>query len=155
MNVNLVAKYLSYLRKEHGYTQEELSEILKVSRQAISHWECGASMPDVHILLALSKLYDVTINEILEPEVRSGKIENFEELQRLSEKEVDVIRDYVNAETLVKAYIGTSPENAKWLEMQWKNINFPEERSKVGRIRISDVEDAQKEIISLMNLYLN
>lgn len=40
MNVKLITKHLSYLRKKHGLTQEQLAEELSVSRQAVSHWEC-------------------------------------------------------------------------------------------------------------------
>ena len=155
MNTILVAKYLVYLRKKHGFTQEELSEKLQVSRQAVSHWECGACVPDVQTLLELSKLYDKTINEILEPEGITGKLESFEELQTLGKREAEVLRASVAVETLIKAYMGTSPENAEWMELQWKDIDFPAEIANICRVRISEVEDAQNEIVSLLNLYMN
>ena len=42
---------LLQLRKEHGLSQEELAEQLNVSRQAISRWEAGSSLPDtVHVV---------------------------------------------------------------------------------------------------------
>lgn len=50
--------------------------------------------------------------------------------------------------------MATAPENAKWLEENVKMVDFPEERAKIGRVSISDVEDAQREIVSILNLYM-
>jgi len=154
MNIKLVAKHLSYLRKKHGLTQEELAEEISVSRQAVSHWECGAAMPDVAVLLDLSKLYEMTINEILEPDIISGKLESFEQLQRLSKGEAEVLYGLVSVETLVKGYMATSPENAKWMEENIKDIDFSGERVKIGRIRVQEVIEAQNEIVNMINFHL-
>lgn len=154
MNIKLVANHLSYLRRQHSFTQESLAEELGVSRQAVSHWECGEAVPDIQILLRLSKLYGLSINQMLEPDAIAGKLESFEALHTLTEKEAAYIRASVTVEILVKAYMGTSPTNGKWMEEQMKDIDFPVERAKIGRVRISDVEDAQNEIVNLVNLFL-
>lgn len=52
-------------RKANGYSQEELAEKINVSRQAISKWERGESSPDTENLIALSKLYGITIDELI------------------------------------------------------------------------------------------
>lgn len=57
--------YISDLRKRHGMTQVELAEKLLVSPQAVSKWETGLTLPDSEQLLALSRMFGVTINEIL------------------------------------------------------------------------------------------
>lgn len=59
-------KFLAELRKEKGYTQKELAENLFVSNKTISKWETGNGMPDVSMLLPLSKLLGVTVTELLE-----------------------------------------------------------------------------------------
>lgn len=41
---------------------------------------------------------------------------------------------------------------AKWMEENMKDIDFPAERAKIGRVRVSDVEDAQNEIVNMINL---
>lgn len=46
MNTNLTAKYLQFLRKSHNYTQEELAQKLDISRQAVSKWETGVTIPE-------------------------------------------------------------------------------------------------------------
>lgn len=154
MNQKLVAEHLAYLRKSHAWTQEELAEKLLLSRQAVSHWECGESMPDIEALLKLSKLYNVSINKILEPEILTEKLDNFELLHTLAPEDAEYLSEVVSTETLVKAYMATAPENAKWLEENLKSIDFPMERAKIGRVSISDVETAQKEIVSVLNLYM-
>ena len=50
------------LRREKQMTQAELAEALNVSRQAVSRWETGASIPSMDSLIELSKLYDVPVD---------------------------------------------------------------------------------------------
>ena len=50
---------LASIRKEKGYSQEELAEKLGVSRQAISKWECGEASPDTDNLIELAKIYNM------------------------------------------------------------------------------------------------
>ena len=56
---------LVFLRKEKGITQLELAEALKVSRQAVSKWESGASLPSTENLRSLSELYGVSVDYLL------------------------------------------------------------------------------------------
>ena len=54
------------LRKKYGMSQEELADRLGVSRQAISRWELGSTLPDAPNLLKLSDLFGVSIDYLLE-----------------------------------------------------------------------------------------
>ena len=56
---------LSFYRKEQGLSQVELAEALDISRQTISKWETGAALPSAENLLALSRLYGVTVDALL------------------------------------------------------------------------------------------
>ena len=56
---------LQELRKQKGFTQEELAEVLFVSRTAVSKWESGRGYPNIDSLKAISKFYGVTIDELL------------------------------------------------------------------------------------------
>ena len=56
---------LKNLRNHHGYTQEDIAEHLQVSRQAVAKWEKGESMPDIENCMALAKLYDVTLDNLV------------------------------------------------------------------------------------------
>lgn len=56
---------LSKLRKENNYTQEQLAEILGVSRQAISKWESNTAYPETDKLLKLGELYNCSMDYLL------------------------------------------------------------------------------------------
>jgi len=52
-------------RTKKGWTQDELAEKLFVSRQSVSKWENGANYPNIEILIKLSDLFGVTVDELL------------------------------------------------------------------------------------------
>ena len=56
---------IQQLRKQRGWTQEELAEMLYVSRTAISKWESGRGYPSIESLKAISKLFSVSVDELL------------------------------------------------------------------------------------------
>ena len=56
---------LTALRKKGGMSQEELADQLGVSRQAISRWELGTTLPDAPNLLKLSDLFSVSVDYLL------------------------------------------------------------------------------------------
>ena len=60
------ARQVLRLRRERGLTQHRLSALLNVTPQAISKWETGGSLPDIEILLKLSHLSGISVNELLE-----------------------------------------------------------------------------------------
>jgi len=62
---NMISMNLKSLRNHHGYTQEEVAEHLQVSRQAVAKWEKGDSMPDIENCMALAKLYNVTLDNLV------------------------------------------------------------------------------------------
>ena len=53
------------LRKQKGFSQEELANRLNVSRQTISKWEVGESTPDLENLVAISELFEVSLDELV------------------------------------------------------------------------------------------
>lgn len=65
MNCMETKNVLAKLRKERGWSQDELAEKIFVTRQAISRWETGETLPNVESLKQLSILYDVSINTLL------------------------------------------------------------------------------------------
>lgn len=61
----IMAERFAQLRKKAGLSQEELAEKLGISRQAVSKWERAESSPDTDNLIALSKLYGLSLDELL------------------------------------------------------------------------------------------
>ena len=68
MNQEKIGNFIKSLRESHNMTQEELASLIPISRQAISKWERGLGIPDSSTLICLSKIFDVSINEILSGE---------------------------------------------------------------------------------------
>ena len=64
--MNKTAELLISLRKRKGWTQNDLAQKLGVSSQAVSKWERGENLPDSMLLLDLSKLYGISIENLLE-----------------------------------------------------------------------------------------
>lgn len=57
---------LARLRKREGLSQAQVAEILDVSRQAVTKWETGTSRPSTENLQSLSKLYNVSLEDLLD-----------------------------------------------------------------------------------------
>lgn len=152
MNIKIVAKYLQFLRKKNNYTQEDLAKKLDISRQAVSKWETGATIPDLDVLLKISKLYDVTINDILEPKIQPQRIADFEQISTLPQQELKAVLKQFDIHSLVIALMGASPEITVCVKNLFPDINFEMIRASIGRVRIEAVEDMQNQIISMINL---
>lgn len=60
---------LSLLRKENNYTQEQLAELLQVSRQSISKWESGLAYPETDRLIKIGKLFSCSMDYLLNDEI--------------------------------------------------------------------------------------
>lgn len=77
---------LALLRKEKTITQEELAEILSVSRQSISKWEQDRAFPETEKLIKLSELYNCSIDYLLKDENKI--VENVEVKKTINKKKV-------------------------------------------------------------------
>ena len=81
------ANRLYELRKQQGLSQEELAEKLGVSRQAVSKWERSEASPDTDNLIALAKIYDLTLDELIFGEKQT------EEKEEPTEETIEVHAD--------------------------------------------------------------
>lgn len=68
MNSDKIGNFIRQLRKEAELSQYQLADKIPISRQAVSKWERGETIPDSSTLLRLSEIFDVTINELLKGE---------------------------------------------------------------------------------------
>lgn len=64
MNSEHFSRNLRRLRLEKNLTQEQLANILGVSVQSVSRWECGNTLPDVMLLPEIARLYGVTVDDL-------------------------------------------------------------------------------------------
>lgn len=65
-----IEKKLKDARANAGLTQEQVAEKIMVSRQTISNWENGKSLPDIISIMNLSDLYQISIDELLKGDKR-------------------------------------------------------------------------------------
>lgn len=109
MNTQKTGEFIKALRKENNMTQLELASKLNCTDKAVSRWETGKGLPDADMLLSLSNVFSVSINEILLGErfdfsVADNKIpSSTEESQKIDEiisstdeTIVDILKDKEN-----------------------------------------------------------
>ena len=75
---------IAMLRKKNELTQEQLAEILKVSRQSVSRWEMDVAFPETEKLIKLSKLLDCSIDFLLsEEDLEQEKVKRIHSLKEI------------------------------------------------------------------------
>jgi DNA-binding protein len=62
----IFAKKLKQLRQQNDWSQEQLADRLNVTRQAVAKWERGAGFPDIDNMQALAKLFNTSVDELLD-----------------------------------------------------------------------------------------
>lgn len=80
------ANRIQFLRKSRNMSQEELGDKMFVSRQTVSQWETGQTMPSIESLIKLHEIFDVSVDEIL-------GIASYEN-EEIESKEIDIIERY-------------------------------------------------------------
>lgn len=64
MDAAVIANNLRKLRTEKKYTQDQVSQMLSVSPQSVSRWECGTTLPEVTLLPEIAKIFAVTVDDL-------------------------------------------------------------------------------------------
>lgn len=70
-----VGTQIKKYRSDRGFSQEELAEKVYVSRQTVSNWETGKNYPDIHSLLLLSSLFNVSLDQLIKGDVETMRTE--------------------------------------------------------------------------------
>lgn len=99
LNLEVIGSKISKLRKDLNLTQLELSEKIYVTPQAVSKWEKGKSIPSIEVLIELTKLFNVSIDHLLD---------NTEILEHDYES---MFKNYSRAAALNKFINSKSPSN--------------------------------------------
>ena len=133
----------------NNLSQEELAEMLGVSRQSVSKWERSEGYPEVETLIEIAKRLKLSLDDLMSEEL--AYVSDFESISSLDAEKCKGKLKNIPIETVVKACMGTSPTNAAWIASLFPQINFDEKFAKVGRVRIQEVEDAQTEILNAIN----
>ncbi len=59
------SEILKMLREKHGYTQQQLADVLHVSKNSVSHYELKISMPSIDVIIEIADIFDVSIDYLL------------------------------------------------------------------------------------------
>ena len=116
-------KRIARLRRGLGLSQMDLAERLGVTPQAVSKWETGATLPDIELLLELSKLYETPINDMLEES---------DWIEKLATRpfKMDEVACFVEEPAYNREWIKVLREG-NWIEKNWKDdISFLGKRKK-------------------------
>lgn len=81
------------LRKQKGLSQEELANRLNVSRQTVSKWEVGDSTPDMEKLIAISDLFEISLDELVMDKAPEHVGENTAKSEIVNELKEKVLTD--------------------------------------------------------------
>lgn len=85
---NKIGTFIKNMRIENNMSQNELAQLIPISRQAISKWERGVTMPDSSSMIRLSQIFELSIDELFLGEKKNDQ--NVQELQTASLKLYDV-----------------------------------------------------------------
>lgn len=95
MSPKKIGAFLQALRKEKGFTQEQLAQHFNVSNRTISRWETGTNIPDISLLVEIAEFYSVDIREIIDGERKNENMN--EEIKDVAIK----MADYADTEKKV------------------------------------------------------
>lgn len=111
-----IGQRIASLRKEHNFSQEALGEQLGVSRQSIYKWESDAALPEIDKLIALSRLFGVSVGWLLGVEEEStspGTDSPTEDTPDLTEAQLKMVQE------IADRYIAAQPQPAPRKKWPW------------------------------------
>ena len=80
------------LRKIKKFSQEQLAEKVNVTRQTISNWELGSTSPNIEQLKLLSKALNVSIDELLNNDIKNDLVEKISNTEKLAGMGVKAVK---------------------------------------------------------------
>ena len=84
--INVLSEKILMLRKNAKLSQEQLAEKLGVSRQAISKWELGTSLPEIDKLILMSEFFNVSIDYLVKEQIEDEQHQDFNQTVTDAEK---------------------------------------------------------------------
>ena len=132
------AEKLYYLRNDRGYSQETLAGLLNVSRQAISKWELGTTLPETEKIIAIGELFGVSLDSLLVDSIPLDTKENLDRLvlkflgsardmDDISKELVDIMKDGMidqDEKVQMESIIRTLDDISRTIEEIKKKVNM-------------------------------
>ena len=97
MDTDKIGKFIYELRTEKGLSQYQLADMIPISRQAVSKWERGQAIPDSPVLLKLSEIFNVSINELL-----IGERESKNSVKQLENVALNIVDENIKKSRVIR-----------------------------------------------------
>lgn len=127
MNTEIASKLLA-LRKQNGFSQEELAEKLNVSRQAVSKWERGEASPDTENLIALARLYGISLDRLFGIDSEPVSERSVINLEKKTENETEGFSSSVIKDGMKVMYPDTHTEEEIYISPEQKSTTAYQEK---------------------------
>lgn len=101
----ILAEKIMTLRKKKGWSQEELADKLDISRQSVSKWESGTSVPEIDKIIMLSQLFGVSTDYLLKEETEEEAFPETEAVSEDSETRIVSMEEAERFLTLTKRFV--------------------------------------------------
>lgn len=96
----ILADKILALRKNNGWSQEELAEKMNVSRQSISKWESAAAIPDINKILEMAKIFGVTTDYLLKDDIEKTEYSGSDEIDNRTHVSLQKASDFLRSKAV-------------------------------------------------------
>ena len=90
-----LGKKIAELRKKNNLSQEELAEKVGVARQTISKWEIGDTTPDINQVKIISKIFNISIDELVDNDINNVIVEKVSNTEKLAGITIKILKVFV------------------------------------------------------------
>ena len=87
-----LGKKIAELRKKNNLSQEELAEKVGVARQTISKWETGDTTPDINQVKIISKIFNISIDELVDNDINNVIVEKVSNTEKLAGITIKILK---------------------------------------------------------------
>ena len=87
-----LGKKIAELRKKNNLSQEELAERVGVARQTISKWEIGDTTPDINQVKIISKIFNISIDELVDNDINNVIVEKVSNTEKLAGITIKILK---------------------------------------------------------------
>lgn len=141
----MLGERLMRLRKRQGYSQQEVADKLAVTRQTISNWECNQAMPSIDKALELARLYNLSLDDLMENEIEIVS-------QKTNNKDLHLLQYLINKKCILECYddsllidlsgdgeVTVIDVNDDWIKVQYQRVQKKSILKKETVIKLIDL----------------
>lgn len=114
MPFNLAAN-IRYFREQNNWTQQYVADALNVSRSMIAKWENQSAQPDLHMLIKLSELFEISLDQLIGRSITKEHV--LREIERIYSLEEEVSQQDENIIQLIDFIIRNKQFNERFREL--------------------------------------